>query len=96
MLNVQLKRINDDLPDVLQGLVNPPHEFQIPIAYLPLILAWRLNTEEEYGWLGNPVNIFKIEQLKAFDEDWFNAVFNFSSGWISQHSNEFSKVETYA
>ena len=91
MLSGQIKNIFSGLPATLKPLIDVPHEFQMPVAFLPLILAWRINTEDEYGWLGSAVNIFKIVQLKEFDEDWFNAIFNFSSGWISQHSKEFTK-----
>ena len=94
MLGQQIESLASELPDELQELIEVYNDFQRPVLLLPVILAWRVNTKANYGWSGSAVDIFKIEQLKNFDEDWFNAVFNFASGWISQHIAELEEEKS--
>lgn len=88
MLSASIDEFYESLPSDLHGLVSSPSKFRRPVLLLPILLAWRMNVSAYYGWLGNTGNIFKVDQLKAFDEDWFNTVFNYASGWISQHIQE--------
>jgi hypothetical protein len=91
----QIREISSSLPPQLKGLINPPNKHQYSVILLPVLLAWRVNSSDEYGWLGNAPNIFKIEKIKEFDEDWFNVIFNLSTGWISQHLTELSGVKNH-
>ena len=91
MLNKQLKDIQQQLPETLKELLEVKHHFQVSVVLLPIILAWRSYTTDNYGWLGNAANIFKIEQLKSFDDDWFDTVFNFTTGWLFHNIDHSTK-----
>jgi len=89
LLSKQLNSNFGALPDRLKANIHTHHDFQEPVAYLPAILAWCISIDddisvEKSSWLGSPVNIFKIQQLKNFDEEWFSDAFQFLSGWVSQ------------
>ena len=73
------------LPIEVISFVVPHHRFQYAATYLPGVLAARLYNNEDYGWLGSAVNIFKLEQLKIFDEEWFSSAFQVLSGWLYFH-----------
>lgn len=85
LLNSYIVKKCSDLPASYTGLLSEYHPFQKSIIYLPLLLAWRALTSDMEDWPENTADLFKIQQLKNFDEDWFNAIYQFLSGWLSQN-----------
>jgi|CXWL01.1.fsa_nt_gi hypothetical protein len=56
------------------------------VTILPVLLAIYCSTHSAPdNWLGDSVSIFKINRLKAFDEDWFNATFSILLAYLSQN-----------
>ncbi len=54
------------------------------MVHFPFVLAYRLFFDSED--LEAPTHVFKYRRLKQFDEDWYNATFNFACGyWSQQH-----------
>ena len=51
-----------------------------------MIMAWRANTDDDYGWIGEPVNLFKLRVVSDFDRDWFNTVFGLVVAWIHEQN----------
>lgn len=92
-LNIQIKDIFQKFPRDLRDLIDVPLEFQEATAYLPLILAWRINTGADYGWLGREVNIFKLAQIRNFDEEWFSNAFEDICIWLSQQQLTTNETE---
>ena len=76
-----------ELPDEYVSLLSIHHSFQRSVVYLPLLLAWRLLSTDILDWPNSATDLFKIQQLKCFDEDWFSAAFQYLSGWLSQQNN---------
>ena len=59
------------------------------VVILPVLLAaYCANTNTPENWIGNAAVIFKLKRLKAFDEDWFNEVFNISLAYLSQQPKD--------
>lgn len=75
------------LPESYNHLLEVHHDHHKSVIYLPLILAWRSVSSDNSDWPGSTVELFKIQQLKEFDEDWFSTAFQFLSGWLSQQDN---------
>ena len=75
------------LPKSYSSLLETHHDFQQAVIFLPLVLAWRVLFCNESDWPMSTVELFKIQQLKDFDEDWFSIAFQFLSGWLSQQDN---------
>jgi hypothetical protein len=75
------------LPTSYSGLMNTFNDFQKPVTYLPWILAWRAIWGDDDLWPENAAEIFKIRQLREFDEDWFTASYQFLTGWLSQQTD---------
>jgi len=82
---------SNELPDYYTNLLTSriKNEFQLSVVLLPMLLAWRATKTNNFDWPNNAVELFKIDLLKGFNEDWFNAVFMLLSGWLSQN-----KIET--
>lgn len=73
-------------PDEYTELLPIPNPFQGSVVHLPLLLAWRLLSNDTTNWPSEATDHFKIQQLKQFDEDWFSAAFQYLSGWLSQQN----------
>jgi hypothetical protein len=59
------------------------------VVILPVLLAaCCANVNIPETWLGDAAVIFKLKRLKAFDEDWFNAVFNITLAYLSQQPTD--------
>jgi len=86
LLSPQINALYQELPEELHNLIQIHRDFRAVTAYMPILLAWRTNTRVDYGWLGRAVNIFKLQQIRNFDEDWFSTAFKFLSAWLSRHS----------
>jgi hypothetical protein len=82
MLQHKIKVKAELLPIQLKNILNSDNDFEKSITYLPSILASHLSDDEDYDWLGNEVTIFKLKQLKNFDEHWFSTNFRLLSGWL--------------
>jgi hypothetical protein len=75
------------LPNRYSSFLLTYHSFQLSIIFLPLLLAWRTMSSDMEDWPKNTADLFKIKQLKYFDEDWFNTSFQYLSGWLSQQND---------
>lgn len=76
-------------------LLKTHHSFQSSTIFLPAILAWDMLSEKNDSFLEGmhtAVEIFKIKQLKYFDEDWFNSIFQYLSVWLYQYFKEEERV----
>lgn len=82
----------------LQNLLLPQHQLphHMPVAVLPILLASFCLTSPPDNWIGDSIHIFKIKQLKAFDEQWFSTVFKFVVAYQSQQAEAFKEINTYA
>ncbi|MDD5461397.1 MAG: STY4851/ECs_5259 family protein [Methylococcales bacterium] len=59
------------------------------VVILPVLLAaYCANTNTPENWIGDTAVIFKLKRLKAFDEDWFNEVFNIALAYLSQQPKD--------
>jgi len=76
----------NELPPSYLGLLSKlQNEFQLSVGLLPMLLAWRAIKPNSIDWPNDAVELFKIDLLKRFNEDWFNSVFRLLSGWLSQN-----------
>ena len=85
LLKPKILSIYNEMPTGFSSIVTAHNHFQQSTVYLPFVLAWNAIRGGEEGWCSSAVEIFKIQQLQRFDEDWFNVAFQFLSGWLSQH-----------
>jgi len=86
LLNRHVIDYFQSLDESYSSLLKTPLWFQQSIAYLPAVLAWNMLTGESFHESSNSaVDIFKIKQLKSFDDDWFNSIFQLLSVWLYQH-----------
>ena len=76
-----------EFPDQYTSLLPIPNPFQAAVVHFPLLLAWRLLSTGTTDWPCDATELFKLQQLKQFDEDWFSAAFQYLSGWLSQQNN---------
>lgn len=76
-----------EFPDQYTTLLPIPNPFQGAVVHLPLLLAWRLLSAGTTDWPSEATEIFKLQQIKQFDEDWFKAAFQYLSGWLSQQNS---------
>ena len=72
------------LPDLSQNLITLDDEKHRQVICLPLLLAHFSLTGIPVNWQNNRVYLFKLRQLKAFDELWFNTAFTLSLAYLSQ------------
>jgi hypothetical protein len=56
------------------------------VTLLPLSLAYCCVTEQT-TWQQSTVQLFKVKQLKAFDEHWFNTAFGLALSYLSRQAN---------
>jgi len=77
-----------ELPQIYRSLVSTYHGYQTAVTFLPWIMAWKSLSTESESWPETPAEVFKLQQLIRFDEDWFSAAFQYLSGWLSQQEME--------
>lgn len=77
-----------ELPDTFSSLVSTYHGYQTAVTFLPWIMAWKSLSTEPEGWPETSAEVFKLQQLIRFDEDWFSAAFQYLSGWLSLQEME--------
>jgi len=87
VLSTTINQRYQKLPSNYSELLQTYQPFQNSVVYLPLILAVRVLSTNEQNWPSSTTELFKIQELKRFDEDWFSTVFQLLSGWISQQNN---------
>ena len=87
LLQTLIKKKCQELPNNYIQLLETHNNFHQSVVYLPLILAFRALSENQTDWPSSASELFKIKELKRFDEDWFSTVFQLLSGWISQQKN---------
>ena len=88
LMGAELSKRFRSLPKDFQSIVEPRNSYQESVVFLPFVLAWSAIVDDERKWCETSSQIFKILQIKMFDEDWFNNAFNFLSGWLSQQYSE--------
>jgi len=88
LMQAELSRRYRSLPTEYRELVEPRNRHHESVVYLPMVLAWQAIVGGDRKWCGTPAQIFKILQIKMFDEDWFNSAFQLLSGWLSQQDFE--------
>lgn len=87
LLGQKLIRIYESLPNQFRQIVVPHNAWQRPIVHLPFVLAWHAIFGDQDDLCNSPADVFKLQQLKQFDEDWFDVAFKFISGWLSQQES---------
>lgn len=78
----------ESLPKQYSSLITINDNCQTAVTHLPWVLAWRALDPEPSDWPNLPSEVFKIQQLIRFDDDWFSAAFQFLSAWLSQQEME--------
>ena len=73
------------LPADYRSLIQTSHPHQKAVTFLPWMMAWKSLAAESDKWPGTPAEVFNIQQVIRFDEDWFSAAFQYLAGWLSQH-----------
>jgi len=56
----------------------------LSVTILPVLLAQFCVSSSPKHWSDDFVHIFKLRQLKSFNEDWFNIAFKFSLSYLCQ------------
>jgi hypothetical protein len=94
--NLMRRQANNEWPQFLSGEIQADyraipkvfreffvihHTFQNSVSQLPWVLAWRTVNNLDLGVV--PSELFKISQLKGFDEDWFSTTYALLVGWMS-------------
>lgn len=87
LLGSNLKKIYESLPEQYQQIVIASNQYQQSVVYLPFVLAWHAIFGDQDELFSGPAEVFKVQQLKNFDEDWFDVSFKFLSGWLSQQES---------
>lgn len=85
LLNTPLKQLLDNL--CFHRDDNEINKMRLPATLLPLVLAHSCLTNIPPAWQGDNATIFKLRQLKAFDEPWFNTAFTLSLAYLSQQTH---------
>lgn len=93
LLQSEIIRNWDILIQPQQQLLNletePKHHYSVIL--LPVLLAI-FCVKNEQKLVNDAAHVFKLKQLKAFDEDWFNIVFRFSLAYLSQQPEHKNKL----
>ena len=84
LLSTKLTQHAEALPAVYTQIVRPHHGYQDAVFYLPVVLAWSVVHGGDESFTSSSDELFKIQQVKNFDEDWFDAAFQMFTGWLSQ------------
>jgi len=58
--------------------------YHLPVTLLPVLLAQFCISRSPKYWTDDFVHIFKLKQLKSFDEVWFNFAFKLSLSYLCQ------------
>lgn len=94
ILKNELNRYWHDMDKSSQQLLNISEvsEHHLPTLMLPIVLANFCLTESPKKWSADVVHIFKLKQLKSFDEEWFNTAFLFSLAYLSQQPETITQL----
>ncbi len=87
VLRPKLAASYNALPAGFRTIVSAHNHFQESVVYLPFVLAWNAIRGDDSGWCSSPAQVYKMQQIKLFDEDWFDVAFQFLTGWLSQQDN---------
>lgn len=77
-----------ELPTGYSSLIQVQHGHQTSVTFLPWVLAWQALSVEQNDWPASAEEIFQIQQLIRFDEEWFSIAYQFLSCWLSQQNME--------
>jgi hypothetical protein len=93
-LSSELKKQWKCLDDIEQQILDlhelPEHHYSTVV--LPVLLAVFCLKGSPSNLTNNVPFIFKLKQLKEFDETWFNEVFKFSLAYLSQLPDKFNSL----
>jgi len=67
----------------------------LSVTLLPVLLAQFCTTRSPKYWADDFVHIFKLKQLKSFDEDWFNVAFKFSFSYLCQLPESLERLKDW-
>lgn len=81
----------DELQQQLLNLENTP-KHHLSIVLLPIILAV-FCVKGKQKITNDTIDIFKLKQLKNFDEEWFNTAFHFALAYLSQQTDYKTKLQ---
>jgi hypothetical protein len=82
----------DDIEQQMLDLHELP-EYRYSTVVLPVLLAVFCLKGTPNNWTNNAPRIFKLKQLKEFDETWFNEVFKFSLAYLSQLPDQLDSLK---
>ncbi len=84
-----------DVDESTQQLLNISQvsKHHLSVLLLPILLAHFCLIEPPKKWSADIVHIFKLKQLKNFDEEWFNTAFLFALAYLSQQPENFSRLQ---
>lgn len=83
-INAKCSLLNNSFQNIIPSVQLTHHE---SIIALPILLASFCLTAPPTEWIGESVHIFKLKQLKTFDEQWFNTAFKFVVAFQYQQSH---------
>lgn len=85
VLNNELNRHWDNLEESERRLLSIQKiDYHFSTFTLPVLLAHFCLKSVPKSWSADVVYVFKLKQLKSFDEEWFNSAFRFSLLYLSQ------------
>ena len=65
--------------------ISEEHSFRQSVILLPMLLAWRSLSNGLYeDWPCDAGEMFKLQQIISFDEDWFIVIYKLLTAWLSQ------------
>lgn len=88
VLQGALEEQAESLPAELKRELNVFREYQKSVILLPAVLASRQAGLKDSLWIGDTVTVFKLQQIKAFDSEWFESLFNYISAWFHYQNKE--------
>jgi len=75
-----------NMPDIAKVLLNVEGtpKYHLAVLRLPILLAHFCLQTSPVHWSADRLHIFKLKQLKAFDDVWFKTVFDLALGYLAQ------------
>lgn len=92
MLGPNLRVLFNKMPQNMRDLIRLTDDHKDVVTLLPFVLAEHVLDDVLSEWTGAAVQVFKIQQLRNFDEDWFTAAFQYVLGFYYQQSESNGKV----
>lgn len=84
LLKTSIDQKLSEVPTEYHSLIENHNQFQFSVVYLPIVLAWQALSTGHSEWPNNSSDLFKIQQLIKFDEEWFDSIYQPTLAWLSQ------------